>query len=117
MTVSWRGKAVCQRGFFAVGVGLRSVKRTRDTATRLCPPSRPHPTSSKSTTFPRRSPLFNDFAGLLLAMGLSVSRLFTGLFGKKEMRASSIAMSPHIFDPNSLFRHSYGNAHLLAARE
>jgi hypothetical protein len=89
----------CKRGYFAVGVGLRSVKGLDGYGTRLCPPSL-NPTSSKSITVHRRSPLFNESTRLLSAMGLSVSRLLSGLFGKKEMRASSIAvfaMSPHLF--------------------
>lgn len=39
-------------------------------------------------------------------MGLSVSRLLSGLFGKKEMRACLItvfAMSFHLLDPNLFF--------------
>ena len=46
-------------------------------------------------------------------MGISLSRALAGIFGKKEMRASLICRFCHvtpIFDPNSLFRYSYGNA-------
>jgi hypothetical protein len=39
-------------------------------------------------------------------MGMNFSRIFGGLFGKKEMRAYSFAvfaMSPHVSDPNFAF--------------
>jgi hypothetical protein len=51
-------------------------------------------------------------------MGVAMSRALAGIFGKKEMRASLICrfchVTPTFFDPNSLFRYSYGNAHFLA---
>lgn len=54
-------------------------------------------------------------------MGMNFSRIFGGLFGKKEMRAYSFAVFCHVTPTFSiltlLFRHSYGNAHLLAPHE
>jgi hypothetical protein len=106
----------CKRGSSAVGVGLRSVKGLDGYGTRLCPPS-----LIQHHHRHRRSPLSNESTRLLSAMGLSVSRLLSGLFGKKEMRASFNCRFLPCHPTCSILTCFLGilmvNARLLAARK
>jgi hypothetical protein len=116
-----RGKAVdVNVVILPSGVGLRSVKRLDGYGARLYPPSRPHPTSSNSITALHRTPPRRPYKTSFNHGYELLSYIWRSLW-KKRNACVFICRFCHVTPTFSiltlLFRHSYGNAHLLAPHE